>query len=195
MLRSWLFREQLCLRLAGRTPRPHRSDQKQAGKPLSKVRFIDSEQWRPSHRECKAGLPGTGMTAVGRATSHIRCQDLAHSLHGSRAVMEAPLPGPGMAPGLLSTAPGERQCPAWFRVSLQLFLLELGVKGRGRGGAHPGLTSTATPSSLWTEPALPSEHLPANTSDETSVLSLVHCESHPNAWIVSLHPQPPQTEC
>ena len=130
MLRPWLLREQLCLRLAGRTPQPHRSDQKQAGRPLSKGRFIDSEQWRPSNRECKAGLPGTGMTAVGRATLHIRCQVLAHSLHGLRAVMEAPLPGPGMAPGPLSTAPGERQCPAWLQVSPKLFLLELGVKGR-----------------------------------------------------------------
>ena len=175
-------------------PRPHRSDQKQAGKPLSKGRLIDSEQWRPSHWECKAGLPGTVMTAVGRATLCIWCQVLAHSLHGLRAVMEAPLPGPGMAPGLLSTAPGECQCPAWLQVSPQLFLLELGVRGRDGGSAHPGLTSTATPSSPWTEPALPSEPLPANTSDETSILSPVHCESHPNAWIASLHPQPPQTE-
>lgn len=69
MLRSWQFREQLCLRLAGRTPQSHRSDQKQARKPLSKGRCIDSEQQHPSPRECKAGSPGTGMTAVGRATS------------------------------------------------------------------------------------------------------------------------------
>ena len=69
MLQSWQFREQLCLRLAGRTPRPHRSDQKQAGKPLSKGRCIDSEQRHPSPRERKVGSPGTGTTAVGRATS------------------------------------------------------------------------------------------------------------------------------
>ena len=109
--------------------------------------------------------------------------------------MEAPPLGPGMALGLLSTAPGEHQCPAWLRASPQLFLLGLRVKGRARDSAHPGLTSAAAPPSLRTEPALPSEPLPAHTSDETSVLAPVYRESHQNTWImpclfIHSHPKP-----
>ena len=99
------------------------------------------------------------------------------------------------APARPTDGPGgfSAQRPARLRVRPPLFLLQRRVKGRPGGTAHRAHPAQP-PALLWTELALPSEPLPANTSEqlETSLLPLVHCESPPSAWITPLCPQPPQ---